>query len=50
MLNANANALSGKGGYENVSQLGGDAVVSLTFCDIGNIHAMRESIAALAAG
>ena len=47
-LNANANALAGKG-YESVAHLGGSEVVSLTFLEIGNIHVMRSSMTALVA-
>lgn len=45
-LNANANALQGKG-FESVSALGGPGVASLVFLDIENIHEMRRSLAKL---
>ena len=45
-LNANANALAGKG-FENVSRLGGPNVAKIIFCGIGNIHVMRNSLAEL---
>eukprot|EP00041_Stephanoeca_diplocostata_P037041 m.1381299 g.1381299 ORF g.1381299 m.1381299 type:complete len:1103 (+) comp24970_c0_seq24:2637-5945(+) len=45
-LNANANALAGKG-FESVSHLGGASVAHLAFCNIGNIHVMRASLAAV---
>jgi hypothetical protein len=43
-LNAQGNALMGKG-FESVSRLGGPEATSLTFLNIANIHAMRESYA-----
>ena len=45
-LNANANALAGKG-FENVSRLGGPNVAKIIFCGIGNIHVMRNSLVEL---
>jgi hypothetical protein len=42
-LNANANAIAGKG-FENVSRLGGDSVAKIMFCGIANIHVMRGSL------
>ncbi len=48
-LNANANALQGKG-FENVAAFGGAAVASITFLDIDNIHVMRSSLLRLREG
>ena len=42
-LNANANALAGKG-FENVNRLGGASVAKIMFCGIANIHVMRNSL------
>ena len=47
-LNAGANALKGKG-YESIADLGGPSVASIIFCDIGNIHVMRQSLQSLVA-
>eukprot|EP00606_Chrysophyceae_sp_TOSAG23-5_P000091 GSChrysophyteH2.ASY1.ANO1.1005.1 assembled CDS len=46
-LNANANALAGKG-FENVVYLNGEA--TLTFLDVENIHVMRSSLLRLKQG
>lgn len=48
-LNANANALQGKG-FENIAFLGGPSVASLVFLDIENIHVMRSSFLKLKEG
>ncbi|RYY68093.1 hypothetical protein EON63_25170, partial [archaeon] len=48
-LNANANAMAGKG-FENVSFMGGSTVVSLVFMDIDNIHVMRGSLGRIKEG
>ena len=48
-LNANANALQGKG-FESVSALGGAGVASLVFLDVENIHEMRRSLGRLREG
>jgi hypothetical protein len=46
LMNAKGNALMGKG-HEVVARLGGEACTTLDFAGIANIHAMRESLAAL---
>ena len=48
-LNANANALAGKG-FENIAAYGGHAAVQLAFLDIENIHVMRQSLIKLQDG
>ena len=48
-LNANANALAGKG-FESVAAFGGPSVVQLAFLDIENIHIMRASLLKLQDG
>jgi hypothetical protein len=45
-LNANANALAGKG-FENIKRLGGSNIAKIIFCGIGNIHVMRNSLISL---
>ena len=40
-LNANANALQGKG-YENINNFGGSSNASILFLDIENIHVMSS--------
>ncbi len=42
MLNANVNALRGKG-IENIAFLGGPSVANLVFMDIENIHVVKAS-------
>jgi hypothetical protein len=48
-INAQANAAFLGKGHESVQRLGGDTRASLTFANIANIHAMRESYANLRA-
>ncbi len=48
-LNANANALQGKG-FENIGNFGGGNNATLLFMDIENIHVMRNSINRLKQG
>lgn len=48
-LNANANALQGKG-FESISALGGPTMAALVFLDIENIHEMRRSLGRLREG
>eukprot|EP00040_Diaphanoeca_grandis_P035950 m.227379 g.227379 ORF g.227379 m.227379 type:complete len:1334 (-) comp33519_c1_seq2:43-4044(-) len=48
LVAASANAAFKGKGFESVTNLGGDDVACLKFCDIGNIHTMRSSLQTLA--